>query len=94
MTSVVNWWTDARMTPTKEQVSTPAEAWLCVHQGRLVWIRKLDGRDDGSCHCNDVGICVPIHQLYSRVYDFQGIGNRLRTLHQFEGCQIFQVVGN
>ena len=82
------------MVSIKEHVSTSAEAWLCVHQGRLVWIRKLHGRDDRSGHCNDVRICVPICQLHGRVYGFQGIDNRLCALPQFEGCQIFQVVGD
>jgi hypothetical protein len=76
------------MVSTKEEVSSPTEAGLCIHQGRLVWVRKLDDRDDRGGHRNDVGICVPIRQLCGRIYGFQGIDNRLRAFLQLKGNQI------
>ena len=82
------------MVSAEEEVPSPTEARLCVHQGRLVWVRKLDGRDNGSGHRNGVGICVPIYQLHGGVYGFQGIDNRLRAFLQLKVGQILQIISN
>jgi len=82
------------MISVKEEVPSPTEARLCIHQGRLVWVGKLDGGDDGSGHRNDVGICVPIDHLHGGVYGFQGIDNRLRAFLQFKIGQTLQIIRN
>ena len=82
------------MVSVKEEVPSPTEAGLCIHQGRLVWVGKLDGRDDGSGHRNDVGISIPIDHRHGGVYGFQGIDNRLRAFLQLEVSQTLQIISN
>jgi hypothetical protein len=80
------------MVSVKEDVSPPAEAGLRIHQGRLIWVRKLDNRDHRGGHCNEVGIRVPICQFHGGVYGFQGIDSRLRAFPQLKGGQTPQIV--
>ena len=82
------------MVSVEEEVSSSTEARLCICQGRLVWVGKLDGRDNGGGHRNDVGIRVPIYQLHGGVHGFQGIDNRLRAFLQLKVGQILQIISS